>query len=120
MITAPGRTIRAAGAVSLGLLSGLIMTGCKATAGREVVVQFQLDPTTHVPSDAAVAAVRAACPGTKDLVMEPAPTSKLLSVLQHPVRYDANKADDREVSQLFQCIEAVPGVVTAGLSETDT
>ena len=120
MITAPGRPLCVAGTLLMAPLAAMTVTACKATAGREVVVQFQLDATTHLPSPVAVAAVRAACPGNASVVLEPAPTSHLLSVQQHPVRYDANHADDRTVSQLIQCIEAVPGVVTAGLSETDT
>jgi len=119
MITAPGRTFRAAGAL-IALSLALLTTSCKATGGREVVVQFVLDPATHLPDPSAVAAVRADCPGNADVVLEPAPTSQLLSVQQHPVRYDANKADDRTVSQLLQCLLAVSGVKSAGLAETDT
>ncbi|HVU74111.1 MAG TPA: hypothetical protein VHE83_14195 [Mycobacteriales bacterium] len=120
MITAPGRTTRVAGGLLAIFVATSLTAACKANAGREVVVQFVLDPTTHLPAPSAVQAVRTDCPGNADLVMEPAPTSKLLSVLQHPVRYDANKADDRTVSQLFTCIQAVPGVRSVGLTETDS
>ena len=119
MITAPGRTLRVAGTCG-ALVAGTVLAGCRANAGRELVVQFTLDPTTHLPSPTAVEAVRQQCPGNADVRLEPAPTSTLLSVRQHPVRYDANRADDRTLAQLIQCIDAVPGVVTAGLSETDT
>lgn len=119
MITAPGRTVRVAGTCGV-LATGLLLASCRATAGRELVVQFKLDPTTHLPSAAAVAAVRQDCPGNASVTLEPAPTSTLLSVRQHPVRYDANHADDRTLAQLIECIEAVPGVLAAGLTETDT
>ena len=120
MITAPGRTLHAAGVLTVLALAASLTGGCKANAGREVVVQFVLDPTTHLPSATAVATVRTACPGGADTRLEAAPTSKLLSVQQHPVRYDANKADDRTLAELIECIQAVPGVLSAGVSDPDS
>jgi hypothetical protein len=40
-------------------------------------------------------------------------------VRQHPLRYDAGKADDHTLAALIACLQRVPGVVSASLEDHD-
>jgi hypothetical protein len=110
---------RAAGVLGGGLLLGLVLSGCGGDASRDVVVSFRADPATEAPYPADVAAARKACPGTPSMRPQPAPTSTLLSVRQHPLRYGAATASDHDIAVLVACLQKVPGVTQAVLEDQD-
>jgi hypothetical protein len=110
---------RAAAVAGSTLVLVAALSACGGDASRNIEVSFRLDPATEAPFPADVAAARRDCPGDAATPIQPAPTSKLLSVRQHPLRYGAASASDHQISVLVACLQKVPGVTQAALEDQD-
>ena len=107
------RTPPVAGGLVAVLVAGTL-TGALAGCGRlgqnitkrEVVVHFGPDATS-----AQHLAARAACTGLPHASPEPLPGGTRLSQRLNDVRFRVDNASDRELLNLYTCLQKQPGVV---------
>jgi hypothetical protein len=110
---------RIAGLVVL-IAAPLTLTSCgKGAFERDLAVRFNPAPGSTRPDPAQVRAVRTACPGSKTVILKPAGSTKKLSQALTPIRYDARKADDRQIERVAACVRVLPGVASVGLDNED-
>jgi hypothetical protein len=92
---------------SSGWLAALaVVAGCGLSGGKaEFVVYFTPEAT-----DQQKEALRNACPGVGDAVLEPRDRSDLKTARTYPVRYDITKASSQDRSAVIRCVSGQPGV----------
>ncbi len=108
------RTRRTAGALALAVLTACGVVGCGLSGGKvEFVVYFTPEAT-----DQQKEAVRNACPGVGQAVLEPRDRSDSKAARTYPVRYDISKASSLDRSAVIRCVSGQPGV--RGISQSDS
>jgi len=93
---------------ALALLGAVVLSGCNANLSkREIVVHF--DPSA---SSAQHAAARTACANAAPHASpEPIVHTSYISTHISDIRFRVDKADDRDLNILFNCLRQQPGVI---------
>ena len=111
------RSLRAAAAAVLVLVAA-VASGCsgfdKAFGQREAVVHFQAGTPPAVRAQ-----VRAACSHLPQAVPEPLPTDNKASDALNDVRYRIDKASDRQVIALENCLGKYRSVQGVDIPQDD-